>query len=144
MSQERAAIEAALLLPPGRELDAAVAEHVLGWRWTEVIYDPGRWQLVHPNGVGRIWEIGTENRYPRPQDLSYFGPLLSTDLADAEPLIDLCEITSLQRPESGMPWEAHLPFNGKWICESGDTMPHAICRCALRWALARLEAGDEH
>ena len=113
-------------LPAGRELDALVAERVMGWHITDAIKKPGQDDYgVAPGQVGVLWVVRV--------------PDYSTDIAAAwqvvERLIKLDAFVSLdydfQNVDSEK-WSVTFITRKAIDCESGETAPLAICRAALK------------
>lgn len=112
-------------MKPGRELDALVAEKVMGWRWFTDEFNP-RPVLVPPG-------------MPRQSAL----PSFSTDIAAAWEVVE-----RLRGMEPELSWndEARCWIVGFWkgpsapstIHGSSDSAPNAICLAALK-AVGRLE-----
>lgn len=117
MKLDRAAI---LAMEPGKELDALIAEYVMGWR------------------KGRK-EYGELDWYPDPEKRhgGMLGtPAYSIDIAAAWDV--------LTKMEQGNQVSVYSDNNGKWACEIGylveddcDAAPEAICKAAL---LTKLES----
>ncbi len=139
----------------GRELDALIAEKVMGWRWfrflnkcylipprnTETGFDPAH-VLSHWDGEGKEGtpdlEWTTLSSYPNFRLRHY-----STDIAAAWEVVEKVQANG---------WTFHVDdvgFNngieGKWrvllteaetgdkhVFADGDTAPHAICLAALK------------
>lgn len=107
----------------GRELDAAVAEHVMGWRDIKVRMFPGALCTLGGNPPGKSWPD--------------MVPDYSTDIAAAWRVVER------------LPWPVALTnvVDGEWECtvlcyDGGEThdndetatartAPEAICRAAL-------------
>lgn len=120
-------------LPPGRELDALVAEKVMGW--TEVHFEA---EWIHWYGSGEeVIPANTFGRHPQAIGDSII-PRYSTSIADAwkvvgqmrahgyrlvlwTPLDDDTRIHCTAQFENG-----HQNIDGE-----GESAPHAICRAAL-------------
>lgn len=140
-------------LPPGRELDALIAEKVMGWVKQENSPEIDDWRT--PENDKRYKELVDKGIF-LPYRRSYFygqnarvcfSP--STDISAA-----LEVITKLQSLGKSfeMTWDAHeinkkftvsnfncegLPYRGwsfedKDICESSESAPHAICLASLK------------
>jgi hypothetical protein len=100
-------------LPPGRELDALVAEKVLGWpaaRDAKAIGEAGYWTAGDERFIHGL-------------------PAFSTDIAAAWEVVEKL-IASDEWPEFSLEYEATL----KWSVGDcyGATAPHAICLAALK------------
>jgi len=128
----------------GRELDALVAEKVMGCKWGEFHNtpdEPGRWEdhkfLVDPDGnkVAVRWK--TKNLLT--WDMCHYWPSrplrpYSTDIAAAWEVVEkfISEGVSIYRDD-------RQPSKGKWYALFGDgcgveadTVPLAICLAALK------------
>ena len=116
----------------GRELDALVAEHVMGWKWED-----GR-----GTGGPSYWEGATG------EFCAEFEP--STDWAAAGEVVDA--LTKRRAPSNRLGVCLNCPPHGGWSVdiwayddhwrvwvEDDDELPLAICRAAL---LATLEAAN--
>lgn len=138
-----------LALKPGRELDALVAEKVMGWCVTpdEFKYDPDNDVEVsyatseppedlpegYPEGLRAI--TGTIRCHRLPD--------FSTDISAA------WEVVGKLREMGGGPDIRWDDADRRWWCEvdkvwgwaTGETAPEAICKVAL---LAVMEEGEEH
>lgn len=112
--------EAIDAMEAGREMDALVAERVFGGN-----VDPGKYMVVLPHG----------------EDAYLTWPTFSTDIAAAWEVIDamthqgysvVTQILSPKEPQSARIYT----IGGRAISNSyGSTMPHAICRAALKATL---------
>lgn len=111
-------------LKPGRELDALVAEKVMGW------------EAPHPEDFGDIGRSIIESRGDDP----YAPARYSTDIAAAWTILEKlpqfaygCAVSFrwMDRPEAtGQEWEVNLgPGHPRAI---GISVPHAICLAALK------------
>lgn len=114
-------------LDAGRELDALIAEKVMGWTWDEST----AWS---PSG-------GRNSRTGRPDDPWWWLPHYSTDIAAAWEVFEKIPMT-IYAPHASLAageyenvdqWvaEARLPSKES-ISESADTAPLAICLAALK------------
>jgi len=110
--------EEVLALAPGRELDALVAEKVMGWEYKDAIYSwgevlrPSQW--IKPNG----WPVDRVSCY-------------STDISAAwEVVEEMGDCLHLKQHGEQGEWEA-------WFCgypnskAHGETAPETICKAAL-------------
>lgn len=104
-------------LKPGRELDAWIAEHVMGWKLRTPY--PDRWL----NSEGMTQSL----------------PHYSTDIYTAWDLLDkLSESNFLIETRTYMkqPWQSQVLIlkspESEWIVAVGETMPHAICLAAMK------------
>jgi len=103
---------------PGRELDALVAEKVMGW-------------IKRPKGAGtaHLW-ISSDKQAFHESEL----PAYSTDIAAAWQVVEKLTrrddklFFTLETPISGSAWECW--FSGEWA--EGETASHAICLAALK------------
>jgi hypothetical protein len=117
----------------GREMDALIAEKVMGAKWLPI--PPGYEALYHPRGDGRAWaaryiethEGGTEDACPH----------FSTDIAAAwlvvENMVARCWKLDVQN-RFAPTWGCHVHFaapNYSKVFETADSAPLAICRAAL-------------
>lgn len=116
-------------MPAGREMDALVAEKVMGW-----ILSPAKWLVrdrkaiaIPGNPIGpKTWE-----------DLDAPGlPRYSTDIAAAwqvvEKLFAIGSFFSVESPNNGVGWSCGIT-RGRDTIEYilADSAPLAICRAAL-------------
>ncbi len=132
----------------GRELDAMVAEKVMGWRWIEAPgHDrdehPGEWVfLMPPEQVDQFLSRFIRSAEPR-RAYRYDLPFYSTDIAAAFPLVSKInklgmwlKLTSPFNPSdvwnagftahNSTGWNGMSDFRGQ-----GESAPEAICRAAL-------------
>jgi len=123
-------------MKPGRELDALVAERVMGWT-----REPKGW-LSPPMGDPRMMWAATWDEAGRPGYL----PSYSTDIAAVWEVVEqmgtkeILGVLTLGAPCDDNPkWRAI--FTKKWVAnldaypdgiEHGDSAPHAICLAALK------------
>ena len=105
---------------PGPEMDAIVAENVMGWRWTHA-----------SEGGGPTWHGSP----PEPNDLDDISkdhssvPPYSTNIAAAWTILEKAPLGELRR--LGDRWGACL-YGGGGGYILGATVPEAICRAALK------------
>lgn len=140
--------QALLALPAGRDLDAALAEHALGW--ARVIDDTHDYNGVRHNTPVLIRPGETlyslREWLPRKGSipLYFFCNRWSTDLADAFAILPtferrgwLWELHST--PEGLRRFRWHLPDSARTVNAQargeGATIPEAICRATLAAAL---------
>lgn len=131
-----------------RELDAEVAEKVMGWQWFPAEPErPNVQYLRRPDRFlyGAVRDSG--------KVLLMSGlPAYSTDIAAAWLVVDhlrergiwLEELTGRYETSyrAGFMWRGDHPFSPNYVQEFGDTAPLAICRAALA-ACAAPSAGEE-
>lgn len=109
-------------LPAGRELDALIAEHVMGWQQVLTFTadtKEGQYEWIDPDLTSQAL------------------PHYSTDIAAAWLVVQKIESFSLIAPGA---WYAGGEYHNedRWCCETattiayGDTAPHAICLAALK------------
>jgi hypothetical protein len=120
------------LLKPGRELDALVAERVMGWSSESRT----AWCAQDPRSYLRIqWKNG--------QGFERELPRYSTDIADAWEVVESPHFDA---------WMVGRNANGKWhvwnpyecvVVAYGDTAPHAICLAAICLAALKAVEGAE-
>lgn len=117
-------------MKPGRELDALVAEKVMGWR----AHSPGYPSLVDINGVPTGWLASGQGSQGDDPD---FRP--STDIAAAWEVVERLGGNMFQLHydtryghENKTGWAVIL--DGVVMCGFADTAPHAICLAALKAA----------
>lgn len=116
-------------LPAGRELDALVAEKVMGW--IEVQKQPianALGQHVMDDYVGK----------PSPGPV-VMVPRYSTMISEAWKVADKLRATaqfvaviSGKGPQGVQPWICKVNREGGFLEERADTAPHAICLAALK------------
>lgn len=105
-------------MKPGRELDCAVAEKVMGW--TRVPAESGRKELwaypeMHPEA--NMWNVEVPN--------------YSTDISTAWKVVEKIGNIVLSGPEAeSNKWLA--TFDTEKGSSWGNTAPHAICLAALK------------
>lgn len=108
-------------LPAGRELDALVAERVMGWTRSPRDYGSRLVWVTHPENIVRFWK-GRRSFQP------------STDIAAAWEVLEKHQFSLIRIPDG---WVAgRFDFNSPaWDFAFGDaapTAPLAICRAALK------------
>ena len=109
----------------GRDLDAAIAEHVMGWTVNRT--SERHWHTVGPTGRERAILIGRDCCAGQHQyDTRAFCP--STQIEDAWLVVEKLgpkHMITLRRTTGG--WWAHIGLVDEWA----TTAPLAICRAAL-------------
>lgn len=133
----------------GRDLDAAVAEHVLGWTpWLEQRGDT-KYIIWQVKGDLEPWtrfrceaQEREQNRYSR-FDATKFDPMkhvepglprFSKDIESAWRIIEYINLPTLVGYHWGRNGEAHVTIelpSKEQISIGGLTIPEAICRAAL-------------
>jgi hypothetical protein len=131
-------------LPAGRELDALVAERVMGMVWRHSDSPPAGFRSPRMYDTPWRWLIPSDNAYPRAtgDEKPYLEniPHYSTDIAAAFQVVEklraddyqvivVCEPVGEKRQFSCE--IARLSDRGSDV-ETGDTAPLAICHAALR------------
>jgi hypothetical protein len=128
---------AQIMKKPGRELDALVAEKVMGWIWvkrTDLNRTPEHpgftpWTRYLTNLPLAEWQVPTDESLPI--DYPFSLPEYSTDIAAAweavEKLLNLFQ--GVYRRDAT--WIACFD-NGNRQYAYADTAPHAICLAALK------------
>jgi hypothetical protein len=118
-------------LAAGRELDALVAEKVMGW--AEVSRRP----IANAQGEHVIDEY--TGRAPGGPPQGQLVPRYSTRIQDAWPLADrlreehaFVALISGKGPAGAQPWICKVNKEGVFIEERGETAPLALCRASLR------------
>ena len=96
----------------GPDLDALVAERVMGWR--EVWIEPRSGRARGHAASNRIFDV----------------PPHSTDIAAAWRVVG--KLADLTLWEGGGHWNARFGIDSWDDTMSGDTVPEAICRAALK------------
>jgi len=129
-------------MPAGRELDALVAEHVMGFRWEPALYTQDRYLLTPAGDIAAEWtpEDGLDVSVPE-------LPFFSVDIGAAWPVLKLRRSFSERRQfyaELGrLCQEQTADGTGErirvaWPDAIGYLTPLVICRAAL---LTTLPAG---
>ena len=121
-------------MQPGREMDALVAETVMGWtNVSDNIYGYGEHLVGHPPG--------DTDRVPWKRD---FVPAYSTDIAAAWEVFETLTADPSSYPfaqvhrlwledTNSWGWGVSVPhWSSIEILGSGATAPEALCRAALR------------
>lgn len=119
-----------LAMKPGIELDALVAEKVMGWRYKETVYSggavlsPAQW--IKPNG----WPVDIVPHY-------------STDISAAWEVVEkmskthFSEMAMTELEDGTWGWMARFirvlnePYTVKGYRATAKTAPEAICKAAL-------------
>jgi hypothetical protein len=132
-------------LPAGKELDAAIAEHVLGHIWLH----NKRYGVLRPSDEADLIVEDGHSNYGKHPEGHWIGPddKYSTDLAAAWEVIEAVrklgwysQHTDLTL-DSGTDWWAwhflnHAPPGNEQVSAYAATAPLAICRAALLVLLA--------
>lgn len=116
----------------GRELDAVVAEKVMGWKRVVVPKDYDGLNagvtLLSPTATAIEW--APKGAY----QLWHFCPLYSTDIAAAWRVVEKLIEPTIER--HGSRWSVtclrEAPQDTRWIEVDADTAPLAICLAALK------------
>jgi hypothetical protein len=119
-------------MPAGREMDALVAEHVMGWKWYTSVASAGRLKALgvkdqHFYGDG--WSLAGSAAEPYVDALRHV-PRYSVDIFNAWEVVD--------HQQGGLRFELRRRPDGGFWCSFGERMsaeaesaPLAICRAAL-------------
>src|SRR5262245_9196319 len=139
-------------LEPGRELDALIAEKVMGWKWYvgvanlgsgpkyRYLDEPNEWNPLRPE-----WDGVTEMPigHPAAQDSRF--PYYSDDISAAWLVVEKLTTTTKQwfhYEQSSTTCTAIFQndaYEGWDACSEADTVPLAICRAALKAVSAQQE-----
>ena len=141
----------------GRELDAIVAEKVMGWHYDsawDCLIPPE--QRAKPNEMWTEWEADDDGLVRKPINENYVTgivytgdtqkivlPYYSTDIADAWKVVERLDYkshTNFSLYTIGANWfcffkEENVKMDYSWVNEyeaRADTAPLAICRAALK------------
>ena len=98
----------------GRELDAAVAEKVMGW---ELLYKP----FSEPIRTSRGWPPTTTREDVVSGQEPIQVPPYGSDIAAAWPVVEKLDLFGRRG--------GFVTILSRWLC--GDTAPEAICHTAL-------------
>ena len=116
---------------PGRELDALVAEKVMGW--VEVSKQP----IANAFGQKVIDDYVGKPNFATPQPV--IVPRYSTMIQEAWKVADklrgevqFLAVISGKGPQGTQPWICKINREGSFIEERADTAPLAICLAALK------------
>lgn len=125
-------------LPAGPELDALVAEWVLGWQWVQgnVTCKPD-WRWERPDGSYDRYVIfhdpNPANSWPRPLSKEALPPLASSTWEGMGQVVEAMEARGfclhLERRYSGGPYVAW--FSPPCVQVESATAPLAVCGAAL-------------
>lgn len=112
-------------MKPGRELDALVAEKVMGWRR----HDSNRLGTYGEDPIG-LWIKNTEPSLVR-------LPQFSEDIAAAWEVVEKFHRFVVTRMEMPVCYDARVVYyfgmgNFEEFAFTADTAPHAICLAALK------------
>jgi len=118
-------------MPAGREMDALVAEHVMGFRREKTPPDcngeyGGEDILVPPNIDHDTWHYPPKGRI----SLTFFVPQYSTDIATAWAVLEKFRYYEI-KSYPHMNVIAEVLNEKEWCKATGETAPLAICRAAL-------------
>lgn len=127
-------------MKPGRELDALIAEKVMGWKWfsrSDFIRDPSDpgftpWEKrLYPPGFKCEWHVPPRGV----QEMQFDIKPYSTDIAAAWEVVEKMEgVWDICSRARG--WVVGLAVRSegsdKIVYAEGGTAPHAICLAALR------------
>jgi len=123
-------------IPAGKELDAAIAEHVLGYIWLH----NKRYGMLRPSDEADLIVEDGRSNYGKHPEGHWIGPddKYSTDIAAAWLVVEAMEqmggFFKLENGAGGNAkgWRAELLYRGSFydphLC---PTAPLAICRAAL-------------
>jgi hypothetical protein len=115
-----------------RELDALVAEKVMGWRWLKDDERPGRW-LQYGTSPGRSPATGSEQVV---WGMMNRLPLYSTSIADAWQVVEKMRAMGKEAELFWTDQGCEVFFARESSIHEGygftTTMPRAICRAALK------------
>lgn len=125
-------------MKPGRELDALVAEKVMGWTNCNPVATWDRWAYGDP---GDDW-TDVENEWCRGYGVSPYNkyfmipfPRYSVNIADAWAVVEKMSVQQgFAMADRGLPgtdvaWQADFALSGPIM---GESAPHAICLAALK------------
>lgn len=135
---EDAAVTDFRTLPAGRDLDAIVAERVMGFRWY-VSSSSGNRGIFEPDRRPSWFTKPANGDEPLATDHDWQVPKYSTDVAAAFAVVDAAVLTCrilLDGRATVEFVEAALPEPRSWRA-TGETVALAISRAALAWAEAR-------
>jgi hypothetical protein len=114
----------------GREMDALVAEHLMGWR----LVKRGRRVATGPDYEGPGEILGFSGNADARRWIAQVCPAYSTEIAAAWSVVELFPETG-----RGLHLMQSMARGGRWRCTFdmedgvwGDTAPHAICLAALK------------
>ncbi len=104
----------------GKELDALVAEKVMGWKklFKKDYPDSGDWR-----GLEWMWREREGFMYSEAQSTKPY----STNIAAAWEVVEKLRDDNFKIQEHGTHWKVH--FGAAW--RGAETVPHAICLVAL-------------
>jgi ABA sandwich protein len=118
-------------LPPGRELDALVAEKVMGWidvKKQSIANAFG--QHVMDDHVG-LPAVGA----PQPVLVPRYSTMIQEAWKVADKLrgdVQFVAVISGKGPQGVQPWICKVNREGSFLEERADTAAHAICLAALK------------
>jgi hypothetical protein len=118
-------------LPAGRELDALVAEKVMGWR--EVSKQPianAMGQKVMDDYVGLPTAAA-----PQPMLVPRYSTMIQEAWKVADKLrgeTQFIAVISGKGPQGVQPWICKVNREGSFLEERADTPAHAICLAAIK------------
>jgi len=124
-------------LQPGPELDALVAEKVMGWKVVEIHEPSGRkvmrWLSDHGEGLGMY---GVDDWTPS-SDITLAWEVVEKIHNHGESFkpLSLSRATGLGEPFSKFLWEATFRMYPAICYATAETAPHAICLAALKATL---------
>jgi hypothetical protein len=118
-------------LPAGRELDALVAEKVMGW------IDVKKHPIANAFGQAVMEDYVGKPASTAPQPV--LVPRYSTMIQEAWKVADklrgdaqFVAVISGKGPQGVQPWICKVNREGSFLEERADTAPHAICLAALK------------
>ncbi|HKB42628.1 MAG TPA: hypothetical protein VKD72_39735 [Gemmataceae bacterium] len=118
-------------LPAGRELDALVAEKVMGW------IDVKKQSIANAFGQHVMDDYVGQPGIGAPQPV--LVPRYSTMIQEAWKVADklradaqFVAVISGKGPQGVQPWICKVNREGVFLEERGETAPHAICLAALK------------
>jgi ABA sandwich protein len=132
--------EQVLGMPAGRELDALVAERVMGWRYCKAIGTPEYDSILYePKEVAGHLESAVLPGPSAKPLFRYTMSYYSTKLAAAWEVVNAAAYVTLTKSSDNDPpdWFCSVQWkNGPDAFAAADAAPLAVCRAALLAVLA--------
>lgn len=122
-------------LHPGREMDALVAEKVMGWKWRGSSHSPAT--LLPSEWDGVAWGSATPTGFVRPYSTNIEAAWeVFEKLIAIRPDLDLGKRHVEADDGESYPYLWAVIRRDAWSAEEyvgwGETAPEAICRAALK------------
>lgn len=125
-------------IAPGRQLDALIAEKVMGWTWHFYPKDQSCYKSALESGQKGYWLDGVVSCVTTNEDGTPNCPAYSTDIKSAWKVVDKLKTIKDEHRDVEFKLE-YCQGMGEWLCTfifaetpfQSKSAPHAICLAAL-------------